>query len=90
MPRSIASRPPHSLKLQLLFGGQFVFEPDGQFHVQALNLPFVLEHFVELRQCLLLVYRALFHGCLQFFHRVLKLPLQLVEAGGGLVDLRHA
>jgi hypothetical protein len=76
----------HSLKLQLLFRRQFVLETDSQFHVQPFYLSLVVEDLVELSQCLLLVHRYLFHGCVQRFHRILQLPLQLIEARGGLVD----
>jgi hypothetical protein len=84
--RPLWSRPAHSLKFQLLFRGQFVLEPDRQFHVQTLNLPLVLQYLVELRQGLLLIHRVLFHRRMQRFHCILELPLQLVETRGSLVD----
>jgi hypothetical protein len=78
---------PHPLKFHLLVSRQFVLEPDSQLHVQPLDLAFVVQHFVELRQGLLLVDGVLFHRRMQRFHRVLQLPLQFIEARGCLVDL---
>jgi hypothetical protein len=55
--------------------------------VCALDLAFTVQHFVELRQCQLLVYRIRFHGFVQGFHSILQLPLQLVKARRRAIDL---
>jgi len=75
------------LQLCLLFRGQFVLNPDCQFHVSAFDLAFTVQHFVELRQRQLLVYRTRLHGFAQGLHGVLQLPLEFVEARRRPIDL---
>jgi hypothetical protein len=75
------------MQLRLLIRSQFVLDTNRQFHVRALDLAFTVQHFVELRQRQLLVYRIRFHGFVQSLHSILQLPLQLVKARGGAIDL---
>jgi hypothetical protein len=53
----------------------------------ALDLAFTVQHFVELRQRQLLVYRIRLHRFMQCFHGILQLPLQFVEARSRAIDL---
>src|SRR5258707_15697459 len=78
---------PHRLQLRLLFLSQFVLDPNRQLHVRALDLAFTVQHFVELRQRQLLVHRIRFHGFVQGLQSVLQLPLEIVGARRGTIDL---
>jgi hypothetical protein len=71
---------PDRLELYLLVRRQLVLKTNCQFHVQALNFAFALEHFVQLREGELFVDGIALDGLVQRFHLVLQLPLKFVEA----------
>jgi hypothetical protein len=52
-----------------------------------LDLALTVEHFVELRQRQLLVHRIRFHRFVQGLQSILQLPLEIVKARRGTIDL---
>ena len=55
--------------------------------MQTLDLAFGVEHLVQLCHRLLFVDLRRLHRCVQRFHQILFLPLQLVEARGCALNL---
>jgi len=77
----------HRHQLLLLRRSKLVLNPNSHPDVQSFDLAFGVEHFVQLRERLLLVDGIRFHRVMERFHRVLQLPLQLVKARRGLLNL---
>jgi len=75
------------LQLHLLVRRQLVLNPDRHPHMQRFDFTFGIENFAELGQRLLFVALIRLHGFVQSFHRILQLPLQLVEARCRPIDL---
>ncbi len=55
--------------------------------MQRLYLALSVQHLAELRQCLLFVDLRRLHCFMQSFHRILQLPLKVVEARGCALNL---
>jgi len=77
----------HRLQLRLLFRRQLVLDANRQPKMQLLDFAFRVQDLVELRQRQTLVHRIRFHGFVQDFHSILHLPLQIVKARRGSIDL---
>jgi hypothetical protein len=75
------------LQFHLLIRRQLVLDANRHPHVQGLYLAFRVEHFAQLGQRLLLVNLGALHGFVQRFHRVLQLPLELIETRGRALNL---
>src|ERR1043166_1019026 len=70
----------HHLQFLLLVRSEFVLNANRHAHVQHFDLALSVEHLAELRQGLLFIYLRRLHRFVQRFHRILQLPLQLIEA----------
>ena len=78
----------HALKFLNLLRCQIVLNADCQGRVQFLDFALSIQDFIELCERLLFIDLIRFHGLVERFHGVLKLPLQVREVRLRLLHLR--